>query len=763
MARKRPPARKASRKEAPQAVRINLPGRELATIRIPKGVDLKVEAMRWSHALRNRGRWNTHSDVAARQRKEMSELALRLGLDLEQLDELGAAPLAEVDIPWVDEKHGWELRVFPWEYMLASVTREARGRRPLTVVRCLRGNWQPRRGVPSSWLQVLSAPGKLAEQYDFASERELLKLAVGSFEGSFSLLRNPDEQKLRRMIAGRSPDVIHVSGFDSQQGLGMLDPHADEPVRDGYLLASLDASKPYLEAEHLAAALTSGEVRKPALVAFNIYNSAARIAPLCVAGGASAAIGFLDSFDDELAEMFFTVLYRAWQISGWDIVPAFHFAWQAVRELDRPLQGSGIVLWSTVSLLERAAPDDDARPDPWRAGIRERWRDKLALVALAAANVRQQLEVDVAVIPELNYSILHNNGPIFERFRVRKTDLAVGQVDGLQIRVDLHVGVDSYPFRMQATIPETAPYVDLRDAIRISLASALSRTLRESIHTSLLVEVVWQDTVLYQQTHRVTLLPVDEWRYDADSYRWLPSFVLPRDQAVLRVVDSAQRYLMALRDDATAGFDGYQAVERVRDVRPEHCTQVDLQVRALWSSLLYESPLSYINPPPTFTGSSQRLRTPSDCVEGRRGTCIDLALLLAACLEYVEIYPVIFLLRTHAFPAYWRHDSFHERFRLARTAVGRSVQEFEPSTARGQGFAWDFQVDHYREILGEVRAGRLVPLETTLVTGHGSFADAVADGIKNLASRREFESMLDIVLARTGDRTNVTPLPILRG
>ena len=51
---------------------------------------------------------------------------------------------------------------------------------------------------------------------------------------------------------------------------------------------------------------------------------------------------------------------------------------------------------------------------------------------------------------------------------------------------------------------------------------------------------------------------------------------------------------------------------------------------------------------------SQRIRTPSEIVAGGFGTCIDLALLFASCLEAVEIYPVVFLLNDHAFPGYWR-------------------------------------------------------------------------------------------------------------
>jgi hypothetical protein len=620
----------------------------------------------------------------------------------------------------------------------------------------------------AKWLQVLSAPGKLAQEYDFTSERELLKLSAKSLDCEFALLKNPDEEALGVRIKEDSPDVIHVSGFDSHQGLALLDPDRQGERQDGYLVRSATnrGTPVVLGAERLASLLTSGTEHPPALIALNIYNSGSRIAPLCVKQGAEAAVGFQDSFDDALAELFFTTLYRAWPLAGWDIVPTFQYAWQSVRQTGQPLQGSAVVLWSERSILDRAYLDASTEGERRQEGIRDQWRQKLS-PAPTAETIRQQIEVDVEPIAQLNYSILHNNGPIFTKFRILKKDAQLGRVDDLSVRVELHVGTDSYPFQMRASIDETAPHLDLHEIVRVSLASALTRTIRESIHTSLFVEVKWGDTVLYCKTQRVTLLPVDEWRFDAKNYRWLPSFVLPRDPAVRRIIDAAQRYLMALRDDPAAGFDGYQCVDYPgKQPRPDDCSGVDLQVRALWSALLYESPLSYINPPPTFTDSSQRLRTPSDCIEGRRGTCIDLALLFAACLEYVEIYPTIFLLKTHAFPAYWRHDSFHEEFRVARIGaqdVDRAVARGQPSLAQGQQCGWDFQPSQYREILGEVQTGRLVPLESTLVTGHGCFSDAIAGGVQNLASRREFESMIDILLARSDAKTSVTPLPILRG
>jgi hypothetical protein len=760
-ASKRRSARATNGRAAEATIRINLPGGELVRLTIGERPQFQREAIRWGYALRNRERWNTQRDAETKVQQDIRAIASAIGLQTAHLEAIASQGIVEVDIPWTDEESHWELRIFPWEFMLATLTREFRGQRGLTVVRRLRKTSRTTERTPKTWLHVISAPGKLAGEYDFSSEGNLLGLCVESAQGKMQVLTDPDRPALGETIRDRAPEVIHLSGFDSHQGreLGAIDRETE--VEDGYVIRSQNRRAEVLEAEQLAQVLTSAR-RKPALIGCNIYNSAARIAPLCVAAGAGAAIGFQDSFDDELAERFYATLYRVWRLEGWNLVKAFQRAWREVKAQGRSLNGSGVVLWSQRSILDAVAPTTSRtrrNGDPMKVEHEPR---KIAV----------GLDVDIGIIGHLNYSLLHNNRPIFERFRIRRKSLGLGRIDDLFVNVELHVGTDSYPFRLRTSMAESDTHVDLADRIRISLASALSRSVHESIHTSLFVEVTWgEKVVLYRQTHRVTLLPVDEWRFDTANYRWLPSFVLPRDPAVLRVVDAAQHYLMALRDDATAGFDGYQSVDvgGADGPLPSDCTMVDLQVRALWSALLYECPLSYINPPPVFTDSSQRLRTPSDCVDGRRGTCIDIALLLASCLEYVEIYPAVFLLKTHAFPAYWRHDSFHEDFRSARHGVvpngdPQALQKLPTGALTpGQDCSWDFKAGQYREILEEVQAGRLVPLETTLVTGRGSFADAIAEGIQNLASRQEFESMLDIYSARTDAKGNVTPLPIRRG
>jgi hypothetical protein len=273
------------------------------------------------------------------------------------------------------------------------------------------------------------------------------------------------------------------------------------------------------------------------------------------------------------------------------------------------------------------------------------------------------------------------------------------------------------------------------------------------------IKVEWNGKTRYLDTKPVKLLAVDEWVDTPELDAYLPSFIFPRDRAIAKIIDSAQRYLMALSDDYGAGFDGYQGIDpQVEDP----FASTDLQVRAIWSALSYDLPLSYINPPPTFTVSSQRLRTPTDVIEGRRGTCIDLALMLAACLEYIGIDPVIFLLKDHAFPGYWRSEETRANF------LGMSPTFIAPNLANGTAAhegspvttpkPWVFT--NFTEIAGLTRSGALVPIETVWLTQRESFWNAVDEGVSNLRSKQEFSSMIDVQYARTNERP-VTPLPIL--
>ena len=189
---------------------------------------------------------------------------------------------------------------------------------------------------------------------------------------------------------------------------------------------------------------------------------------------------------------------------------------------------------------------------------------------------------------------------------------------------------------------------------------------------------------------------------------------------------------------------------------------MDAQIQAIWSALSYDLGITYVNPPPTYSVSAQRLRTPGEVLSSKSGTCIDLALLLAACLEYVDVYPVVFLLQGHAFPGYWRTPSGYAEFEHAnQDALPEATAGVQPAESEtlGQRVPWQIRKGSYREVLSRVHRRQLVPIETVALTSRGSFREATELGLENLRSSRDFHSMVDVHLARTA-AVPVTPLPL---
>jgi len=731
--------------------------------------------MRWTYIVRNRERWNDLEASTQEQGQRAREDLASLGVTEAALEAISRDGLVEVVIPFESDEKGWEQRIIPWEHVLAGATRQRRQGRPLTVVRHLEvGASQPHAASPARALYVESAPGKLRDDFSFDTERELVRVSLRLKKTTDPLL-NPTLEQLTATVKTVKPDVIHVAGFDSHQGLRVLaqqdetpDPSTDaddgDGVHDGYLMRQESGTPRPCEAQVLATALCP-KAHPPRLIVFNLQNSGARIAAHAVAAGARASIGFQDTFDDHLSEQFFGTLYRLWRQEGWDLLEAFRGAWESIRSAGSSIRGSGIVLWTRqplvtvvgekVASVRRTARESRKPTEPVTI-----WTPD----AVEAADARTFIKHDVRALDEINYSLLHNREPLFESFSLVNLSAnhdrreRLGTIAGIDVTVKLSTGLETAVYQSQINL--TQPSDDLAGVIHVPLTSNLMRSSHEAINTSLFIEVCWGQHVLYRDSRRVRLLPVDQWRDNDRDGQWLPSFVLPRDPAVGTLIDKAQRYVRVLRDDPSAGFDGYQSIDKKA---ADPFIDVDRQVQAIWSMIVHELGLGYVNPPPGYNNEldSQRLRTPSMVVNDRSGTCLDLALLFAACLELIDVYPVIFLLNGHAFPGYWRSDELHDEF---NKMVGASLPDDlktedkdRTKVAGAQQAKWWPRRAAYDEIKRRVRLGHLVPIETVWLTEHSGFWDAVDGGKDNLKSKREFHSMLDIVRAR---QDRVTPLPI---
>ncbi len=719
-------------------------------------VDLRPHAMKWSYLAGNRAKWSDVPEECQNVDEDALELLEQLGLDEQRRSFLAHARLVEIAIPWIDDDHGWEHRILPWEFLFIRGLRGhlSGSHSPLVVRRLERpGTPPPLKAKVRRVLGVLSFP-RGQERVRLANEREL-ELVEGSMsatEGAPILqhLHDPTFPQLKETVEREGGcDAIH---FLSVETTG--------PESKYSYLYLPDPGQNRVECRFLdLATLLGGGGKHPRLVSYSFSASGPRLAAYTVGEGAHASIGFQDHVTDEQCESFFASFYRLWPELQWNVLAAFE---KALREVAPLLRGTGIILWLDRPLLATVQQKPGAKPVSAK-------RTALRRVAIEP---RDQLEVSVKAYRDINYSVLHNQQiadgrearrTLFESFYLRRLPPFHGALD-VDVEVSLYAGDHiGGPWRRRLSLLQATS--DISADIHVPLTSVLARSLRESLRTTIETIVRVGGTIVHQDTHPASLLAIEEWRDDGISHVWLPSFVLPRDAIISEIVQRSRRCLCALVDNFSAGFDGYQLGQ------PE---RVDRQAQALWSTLSLDWQLGYINPPPTFTAQSQRLRRPSDVITGCSGTCLDLALLFAACLEFVGIRPVIILAPGHAFPGWWRNETAQLSFTedVAPDACANISHRTGPLAAAAGAIilgaatafehrripaTWTKGKEAHASILEALEDGDLNVIETTGLTRGASFQRGMEEGRLSLRSRLDFECLIDVELAR---KYGVTPLPM---
>jgi hypothetical protein len=189
---------------------------------------------------------------------------------------------------------------------------------------------------------------------------------------------------------------------------------------------------------------------------------------------------------------------------------------------------------------------------------------------------------------------------------------------------------------------------------------------------------------------------------------------------------------------------------------------IDNMVKALFLAVQQDAGVKYIMPPPSYEIEErglQRLRSPSRVLEERSGTCFDLSVLFASCLEHVGLDAVIFLVRGHAFFGYHVVGDWHTRKRPGR------VRGMDEETARRlaeiYGPYMEKSVVADSALIEPLLRGRvLVPVNSTDFTEHGTYAQSKATGMEYLlgedSTRVPFACAVDICEAR---RQEFLPIP----
>jgi len=326
------------------------------------------------------------------------------------------------------------------------------------------------------------------------------------------------------------------------------------------------------------------------------------------------------------------------------------------------------------------------------------------------------VEVTWQASPTTGFAAIQNDVPIVRTVTLRNTGAVALQ--GLDVRLTCSPPfARGEVFRLEELAPNETRVLTVGD---LCPEHGYLSALDEAERGTLRVEVICEGTVLATFSQPIVVLAYDQWAGTRALPELLAAFCMPNSPAVDRLLGAAAT--LGEVQDAGFALEGYRAGQRQR---------VWQQVSAVYNAVRAEG-LRYALPPATFHDDGQRIRTPDRVLEGRIATCLELALLFAACFEQAGLHPVLLIQEGHAWVGVWLVDT-----RLSSALV-----------------------DDVQAVRKRVQAGELMVFETTLVVQPTpatlEFAWRAGAAHLDAAEEKRFLWALDVRAARA---QRVRPLP----
>lgn len=325
-----------------------------------------------------------------------------------------------------------------------------------------------------------------------------------------------------------------------------------------------------------------------------------------------------------------------------------------------------------------------------------------------------QLQVEISADPVTGYAAIQNNIPVVRAVSITNTGTApLADVEltlqcvpafaaGERIRFD-HIGSGETRRISPVDLKPDHHYLVRLDEAEKARLGATATVAGATVGSAM---------------HELEVLAYDQWAGMRMLPELLAAFCMPNSPVIDRLIAKASTLLQAAAP--ALAMSGYQSRNR------EHVWK---QVSAIYSTIVSEE-LHYSNPPASFGGKGQKIRTPERILDGRVATCLDLAMLFASCLEQTGLHPIVLFKDGHAWVGVW----------LIETT-------FPTGT-----------VDDVQAVRKRVKSGELMVFETTVVTQgqRTSLRAACAAGDAHLADEEQFACAIDIRRAR---EIQIRPLP----
>ena len=251
------------------------------------------------------------------------------------------------------------------------------------------------------------------------------------------------------------------------------------------------------------------------------------------------------------------------------------------------------------------------------------------------------LTVSIQQIPLASFALAVNKVAIIRSITVRNN--TPNNYEGLKVKITFDPEFADTVVEHIISLPahESWKKPDIQPSINTSYLCNLT----EKIKATTIVQVLSKEGEVLAETKK-ELEVLDYCQYWGNSFmsQYLAAFVTPRHIALDPIIKRASELLAKWTGSSSLSAYCHDVPNRPKMI-----------IGALYEAIS-EQNITYCYPTATLAKHGQKIRTCEELLSedrGKRGCCMDMALLMCSCLEAVGMHPLLILQDDHAFSGCW--------------------------------------------------------------------------------------------------------------
>ena len=248
-----------------------------------------------------------------------------------------------------------------------------------------------------------------------------------------------------------------------------------------------------------------------------------------------------------------------------------------------------------------------------------------------------KVKVQFGYLPLINFAIQQNSAPVIHQ-------LSIENITSAPLK-DIQVQITAEP-AFGNTVPTVIEQIPANSTVSLqspslTLSANYLTQLTERLSGNLKVEITSGETLIFTRTYPINILAYDQWGGLNVLPEMLAAFITPNHTAISPIIKRAAAILGQWTDNPS--LDEYQSrnPDRVRK-----------QMAAIYTAIS-EQQIIYSTVPASFEEYGQRVRLADSVMAQKLGTCLDMSLLYASCLEAIGLNALVIITQGHAFAGAW--------------------------------------------------------------------------------------------------------------